>query len=120
VLYFPFSDATPKGEVLRRLAKDYIRKAPYEGVEVRYDLIIVDLKQDLQPEGQGRATSGRQGLSANIFAAHSESLRHGAAAVASGSLSADYPVKESSINWLELLGADRPWKWRVRAKLGKR
>jgi len=48
-----------KGEVLRRLAKDYIRKAPYEGVEVRYDLIIVDLKQDRQPEGQGRSTSGR-------------------------------------------------------------
>jgi putative endonuclease len=53
----PADDYT--GEALRRLAKDYIRKAPYEGVEVRYDLIIVDLKQDLQPEGQGRATSGR-------------------------------------------------------------
>ncbi len=48
-----------KGEVLRSLAKDYIRKAPYEGVEVRYDLIIVDLKQDRQAEGQARSKRGR-------------------------------------------------------------
>jgi len=30
-----------------------------EGVEVRYDLIIVDLKQDRQAEGQARSKRGR-------------------------------------------------------------
>jgi hypothetical protein len=56
------------------------------------------------PKVKAEPRADAQGLSANIFAAHSESLRHGAAAVTSGSLSADYPVKEISINWLELLG----------------
>ena len=41
------------GHVLRTLAKDYISKASRGEIPTRFDLLIVDLKQDSQLDAQG-------------------------------------------------------------------